>query len=62
MRGPGGGQVPMVIISSLAAGRGAVATPGNHYGLLRSIEEVYRLPLLGAAALSVNGDVRSLFG
>ncbi|MFZ0181179.1 MAG: alkaline phosphatase family protein [Candidatus Dormiibacterota bacterium] len=59
---PAGGQVPMVIISSLAAGRGAIATPGNHYGLLRSIEEVYRLPLLGAAALPVNGDVRSLFG
>jgi phosphatidylinositol-3-phosphatase len=59
---PFGGQVPMVIISSLAAGRGAVAIPGNHYGLLRSIEEVYRLSLLSAATLPVNGDVRSLFG
>jgi phosphatidylinositol-3-phosphatase len=59
---PFGGQVPMVIISSLAAGRGAVAIPGNHYGLLHSIEEVYRLPLLSAPALPVNGDLRALFG
>jgi phosphatidylinositol-3-phosphatase len=59
---PGGGQVPMVMISSHAAGKRAIAAAGNHYGLLRSIEETYRLPLLGAAANPANGDLRSWFG
>ncbi len=59
---PAGGKVPLVIVSSLATHRGAIATSGNEYGLLRSIEEVYRLPLLGAAANPANGDLRSWFG
>ncbi|MDQ2961384.1 MAG: alkaline phosphatase family protein [Candidatus Dormibacteraeota bacterium] len=58
---PGGGQVPMVVISTTAHGRGHVAANGNHYGTLRSIEEAYGLPLLGAAADPANGDLLSLF-
>jgi acid phosphatase len=59
---PAGGQVPMVVISSKAKGIGAVTTHGNHYGALRSIEETYRLGLLGGAASSANGDLTGLFG
>lgn len=59
---PNGGQVPMVVISSNATGIGSVATGGDHYGTLRSIEEVFGLPLLGAASNSSNGDLSSLFG
>jgi phosphatidylinositol-3-phosphatase len=57
-----GPTVPMVVISSAAAGKGHVAMSGNHYGLLRTIEETYGLPLLGNAANAANGDLRSLFG
>lgn len=53
---PGGGQIPMVVISSDAAGQGAIATPGNLYGTLRAIEEAFGLGYLGAAADPSNGD------
>jgi hypothetical protein len=59
---PAGGQVPMVVISNNALGVGAVTTAGNHYGTLRTIEEAFGLPLLGAAQQSSNGDLSSLFG
>ena len=60
--GAGGGQVPNVVISSNALGKGSLALTGSLYGDLRSIEEAYRLSLLGAAANSANGDLSSLFG
>ena len=53
---PAGGQVPFVVISSRAKGAGAVATHGNLFGALRSIEEVFGLPLLGGAQSPSNGD------
>jgi len=59
---PGGGQVPMVVISSSSQGVGVVTAHGNHFGTLRSIEEEFGLGLLGGAASSANGDVNSLFG
>ena len=59
---PAGGQIPMVIISSHAQGVGAISTPGNHYGTLRSLEDAYGFSYLGAAADPTNGDVSNLFG
>jgi hypothetical protein len=59
---PAGGQVPMVVISNTARGRGQVAVHGSHYGTLRSIEEAFGLSPLGAAADAASGDLRSLFG
>jgi acid phosphatase len=59
---PGGGQVPMIVISNRATGKGSVVITGDHYGTLRSLEEAYRLRLLGAAANAVNGDLSSYFG
>jgi acid phosphatase len=59
---PGGGQVPLVVISSNTTGKGSVTVSGNHYGMLRSIEEAYGLGLLGGAATGANGDLVALFG
>ncbi|MHB8536395.1 MAG: alkaline phosphatase family protein [Candidatus Dormibacteria bacterium] len=59
---PPGGQIPLIVVSNAAAGRGSLPVTGDHYGTLRSIDEVFGLPLLGAAADPLNGDVRSWFG
>jgi hypothetical protein len=59
---PAGGQVPFVVISSRAKGAGAVTTYGNLFGTLRSIEEVFGLPLLGGAQSLSNGDIVRYFG
>jgi hypothetical protein len=53
-------QIVTVVVSKAMAGHGAFATPGNHYGTLRAIEELYGLPLLGNAANATNGDLRPL--
>jgi phosphatidylinositol-3-phosphatase len=53
---PAGGQVPVVVISSDAAGQGAISSSGNLYGTLRAIEEAFGLGYLGAAADPSNGD------
>ncbi|HVC24065.1 MAG TPA: alkaline phosphatase family protein [Candidatus Dormibacteraeota bacterium] len=57
-----GGQIPELVISRKARGRAAISITGDQYGTLRSIEETFRLPLLGAAAEASNGDLLSLFG
>jgi hypothetical protein len=47
--GPGGGRVGAVLISKYIK-RGTVSdVPYNHYSLLKSIEEIFGLPLLGYA-------------
>ena len=59
---PGGGQVPLVIVSSDgAAVTGTLTAPGNHYGTLRAIEETFGLVLLGGANDPSNGDPISSF-
>lgn len=58
---PAGGQIPLVVISSRAGGVGAIRTPGDHYGTLRSIEQAFRLGLLGDAASGADGDLTALF-
>ena len=52
----------MVVISNNAKGRGGVATVGNQYGTLRTIEEAFNLSLLGAASNPANGDLSAYFG
>lgn len=56
-----GGQVATLVISprSIAGYRSRVAE--NHYGLLRTIEDAFRLPHLNAAAWSANGPLREYF-
>jgi hypothetical protein len=53
-------QIVTIVVSKAMAGHGAFATPGNHYGTLRAIEELYGLPLLGNAGNATNGDLRPL--
>jgi phosphatidylinositol-3-phosphatase len=57
-----GGQVPMVVISNRAAGKHSFASTGDHYGTLRTIEEVYGLQTLGLARSTASGDLSALFG
>ena len=45
------------IVSAADAGVGKVATPGDHFGMLRSIEEAYGLPLLHNAGTPRFGDI-----
>jgi hypothetical protein len=59
---PWGGQVPMVVISNNARGAGTVTIHGNEYGLLRALEEVFRVALLGSAQNLSNGDLSRYFG
>jgi len=56
----GGDQIATVVISARLAGHGQVSGFGNHYGLLRSLEEIYGLGLLANAASAANGDIKSL--
>ena len=57
-----GGQIPELVISAAAEGKGTLPLTGDHFGTLRSIEEAYGLPLLGGAANPGNGDLSSLIG
>jgi acid phosphatase len=57
-----GGNVPEVVISASSRGRGRLALSGDHFGTLRTIEEAYDLPRLGAAANPANGDLTALVG
>ncbi|MEA2532278.1 MAG: phosphatidylinositol-3-phosphatase [Actinomycetota bacterium] len=57
--------VATLIVSDALKGsknRGNLNTFGNHFGTLRSLEEVYGLPLLNNAANAANGDIASLLG
>jgi hypothetical protein len=56
------GTIPLTVISANAQGHGNVATVGNHFGTLRTIQEAYGLPLLAAAADPANGDLSALLG
>jgi phosphatidylinositol-3-phosphatase len=56
-----GGRVPMIVLSAKARGRGAIGTPGDHYGTLRTIESAFGLRLLGNAP-SAAGDLSVLLG
>jgi phosphatidylinositol-3-phosphatase len=56
-----GGRIPMVVISANARGGGPIATTGDHYSTLRTVEEAYGLQLLGNAATAV-GDLSGMIG
>jgi hypothetical protein len=48
--GPGGGRIGALVISHFTRPNTWSTTPYNHYSLLASLEELYRLPKLGMAA------------
>ncbi len=47
--GPGGGRIGAVLISPFIRPGTVLTTPYNHYGLLRSVENLFDLPYLGFA-------------
>jgi phosphatidylinositol-3-phosphatase len=47
--GPGGGKIGALVISRFTRPDTWSTTPYNHYSLLASLEELYRLPKLGMA-------------
>ncbi|HVA22182.1 MAG TPA: alkaline phosphatase family protein [Candidatus Micrarchaeia archaeon] len=47
--GPGGGRVGAVLLSPYIAPGTRSAVPYNHYAILRTVEELFHLPLLGDA-------------
>jgi acid phosphatase len=53
--------IPTFVVSAKDANVGAVSTPGDHYGMLRSLEECYGLPLLNNAA-AVNSSGQAKYG
>jgi hypothetical protein len=52
LTGPGGGKVGALVISHWTKPGTWSTTPYNHYSLLASIEEIFRLPKLGMAGVS----------
>ena len=56
--GAAGGQIATIVVT--AAGRRRLDTPGDHYGMLRALEEAYGVGFLGAAGNAANGDLRPL--
>ncbi|GAB3881859.1 alkaline phosphatase family protein [Terrabacter terrigena] len=48
--GPGGGRVGALVLSRFVTPGSTSTTPYNHYSLLASIEDLWRLPHLGYAA------------
>ncbi len=49
--GPGGGRTGAVLLSPLIRPGTVSTAPYNHYSLLRTIEDIFRLPHLGDAAM-----------
>jgi acid phosphatase len=56
----GSNQIPTVVISSHAQGKGAITTSINHYSVLRAVEGVYGLGYLGSAGSAAN--ISAFFG
>jgi hypothetical protein len=48
--GPGGGLIGAVVLSPFVRPGSVSAVPYNHYSLLRTVEKIFSLPLLGYAA------------
>jgi hypothetical protein len=51
LTGPGGGRVGALVISQWSKKGSWSTTPYNHYSLLASIEEAFRLPRIGMASV-----------
>ncbi|MGZ4622758.1 MAG: alkaline phosphatase family protein [Blastococcus sp.] len=53
-------RVATVVVSEADRGVAPLTTRANHYALLRAVEKLYGLPLLGSAADARNGDLTPL--
>lgn len=54
------GHIATWVVSQATPAGARLSTPVDHAGVLRSIEELYGLPLLGAAACRCSGDLLAL--
>jgi phosphatidylinositol-3-phosphatase len=61
-QGAAGGHIATLVISKSTSPGARLDTDVDHAGLLRTIEELYGLPLLGAASCACSGDLRPLTG
>lgn len=57
----GGGRVPLLVIAPQTAGGVRLATPVNHYALLRTIEDAWSLGRLGQAAAPETPSLAGFF-
>jgi len=57
--GSSGGHIATIVVS--ATSHGQLTAGGNLYGILRALEEVYSVGLLGLSTISADGDLRPLF-
>jgi hypothetical protein len=60
--GAAGGHIATIVVSAATPPGARMATPVDHAGVLRTIEELYRLPFLGAAANPSSGTLLPLLG
>ena len=60
--GAKGGHIATVVVSTRVQGHVESSAPVDHAGILRTIEQLYGLPLLGDAACSCSGDLSALVG
>ena len=56
--GAAGGQIATIVVT--AAGQRRLDTPGDHFGMLRALEEAYGVGYLGRAGDAASGDLRAL--
>lgn len=56
--GAAGGQIATIVVTG--AGPRRLDTPGDHFGMLRALEEAYGVGYLGRAGDAASGDLRPL--
>ena len=61
-KGAHGGHIATVVVSAHTPPGSRLATPVDHAGVLRTIEDLYGLPPLGDAACSCSGSLMPLLG
>ncbi|MGH9089398.1 MAG: alkaline phosphatase family protein [Acidimicrobiales bacterium] len=60
--GAGGGHIATVVVSAATPHGARMSRPIDHAGVLRTVEELYGLPFLGAAAKASSGTLLPLVG
>ena len=55
-------NVPLIVVAPSIQPGSATTTPFSHYAVLKAIENMLGLPLLGEAALPTTGDLRAALG
>lgn len=59
--GSAGGHIPTIVIAHDSPSAHQLASNGDHYGMLRAIEDAYGVSALGSAGAGGHGTLRTLF-